>query len=39
MRHFAWDKTPEYLENVDVEKSSIALFGAATVLSGGLMFL
>lgn len=39
LRHFAWDFMPQYLENVDVEKSSYALFGSATVVSTGLMFL
>lgn len=36
IRHFAWDYTPEYLENADVEKSSKALFGVSTLLSVGI---
>ena len=39
IRHFAWDYTPEYLENADVEKSSTTLFGVSTVVSAGLMFM
>ena len=39
VRHFAWDYTPEYLENADVEKSSTALFGASTLVSAGFMFM
>lgn len=39
VRHFAWDYAPDYLENADVEKSSIALFGASTLLSCGFMFI
>jgi succinate dehydrogenase (ubiquinone) cytochrome b560 subunit len=39
IRHFAWDYAPDYLENVDVEKSSYALVGASTVVSVGAMFL
>ena len=39
IRHFSWDYTPEYLENVDVEKSSKALIGASTAISGVFMFL
>mmetsp|Transcript_61165 Transcript_61165/g.92490 ORF Transcript_61165/g.92490 Transcript_61165/m.92490 type:complete len:171 (-) Transcript_61165:50-562(-) len=39
VRHFAWDYFPEYLENVDVEKSSYALVGSSTLLSAGMMFL
>ena len=38
-RHFAWDYVPDYLENADVEKSSMALIGASTVLSAGFMFV
>jgi succinate dehydrogenase (ubiquinone) cytochrome b560 subunit len=39
LRHFGWDYFPQYLNNVDAEKSSYALFGASTVVSGGMMFL
>lgn len=39
IRHLAWDYVPDYLENADVEKSSMALFGASTVISAGTMFL
>jgi succinate dehydrogenase (ubiquinone) cytochrome b560 subunit len=39
LRHFGWDYFPEYLNNVDAEKSSYALFGGATVVSGVIMFL
>lgn len=39
LRHFAWDRYPEMLNNVDAEKSSWALFGGATVVSGLAMFL
>lgn len=39
VRHFAWDYVPDYLENADVEKSSMALIGASTVLSAGFMFV
>lgn len=39
VRHLAWDYAPDYLENSDVEKSSLALFGAATAISAGTMFL
>ena len=39
MRHFAWDSYPEMLTNVDAEKSSWALIGGATVVSGIAMFL
>lgn len=39
IRHLAWDYKPEYLENTDVEKSSMALFGASTLISAGFMFV
>ena len=39
LRHFAWDYTPDMLNNVDVEKSSYALFGGAALISTGLMFV
>ena len=39
IRHFLWDQTPDYLTNVDVEKSSYALFGISTAISVGLMFV
>ena len=35
VRHFMWDYKPEYLENADVEKSSIALIGISTLVSLG----
>ena len=38
LRHFVWDYFPDrFLNNVDVPKSSIALFGSAGVISLGLM--
>lgn len=39
VRHLVWDYFPQYLENADVAKSSVALFGASTVISAGLMFV
>ena len=39
VRHTAWDYVPGYLENTDVEKSSYILFGSASVISLGTMFL
>eukprot|EP00607_Mallomonas_marina_P009215 CAMPEP_0182420158 /NCGR_PEP_ID=MMETSP1167-20130531/4727_1 /TAXON_ID=2988 /ORGANISM="Mallomonas Sp, Strain CCMP3275" /LENGTH=144 /DNA_ID=CAMNT_0024595693 /DNA_START=154 /DNA_END=588 /DNA_ORIENTATION=- len=33
MRHFAWDKYPEMLENEKVEQSSYALLGGSAALS------
>lgn len=39
LRHFAWDYFPDYLNNVDAEKSSYALMGGATVVSGIMMFI
>jgi succinate dehydrogenase (ubiquinone) cytochrome b560 subunit len=39
MRHFGWDYLPDYLNNVDVEKSSYALIGGSVVVSLGLMFV
>mmetsp|Transcript_14717 Transcript_14717/g.23804 ORF Transcript_14717/g.23804 Transcript_14717/m.23804 type:complete len:173 (+) Transcript_14717:79-597(+) len=39
IRHFAWDYFPDYLNNVDVPKSSMALIGASTVISAGTMFM
>lgn len=39
-RHFVWDYFPDkYLNNVDVPKSSIALFGASGILSLGLVIV
>ena len=39
LRHFVWDFFPDkYLNNVDVSKSSIALFGSAGFISLGLVF-
>lgn len=38
LRHFVWDYFPEkYLNNIDVEKSSIALFGASGLITLGCM--
>jgi succinate dehydrogenase (ubiquinone) cytochrome b560 subunit len=39
IRHFMWDNKPEMLTNVDVQKSSYYLFGAATVVAAGAAFL
>lgn len=39
LRHFAWDYMPEYLNNVDVPKSSYLLFGSSTLVSLGLAFV
>jgi succinate dehydrogenase (ubiquinone) cytochrome b560 subunit len=39
VRHFSWDYAPDYLNNVDVEKSSYALVGGSVVVSLGLMFV
>jgi len=40
LRHFVWDYFPDrFLNNVDVPKSSIALFGSAGVISLGLMIV
>jgi succinate dehydrogenase (ubiquinone) cytochrome b560 subunit len=39
VRHFAWDYRPEYLENADVEKSSMALFGVSTLVSLGFVMV
>mmetsp|Transcript_25883 Transcript_25883/g.55359 ORF Transcript_25883/g.55359 Transcript_25883/m.55359 type:complete len:174 (+) Transcript_25883:108-629(+) len=40
LRHFVWDYFPDkYLNNVDVPKSSIALFGSAGFISLGLVFV
>jgi succinate dehydrogenase (ubiquinone) cytochrome b560 subunit len=39
VRHFSWDYIPEMLTNVDVEKSSYYLYGGATLLSTGCVFL
>jgi succinate dehydrogenase (ubiquinone) cytochrome b560 subunit len=39
LRHIAWDSKPDMLTNVGVEKGSYYLFGAATVLSAGAMFI
>jgi succinate dehydrogenase (ubiquinone) cytochrome b560 subunit len=39
IRHLAWDTKPDYLNNVDVEKTSYALLGGSLALSTGLMFL
>ena len=38
LRHFVWDYFPDrFLNNVDVPKSSVALFGSASLISLGLM--
>jgi succinate dehydrogenase (ubiquinone) cytochrome b560 subunit len=39
MRHLVWDQTPEMLTNEGVEKSSYLLFGAAGLISTGLVFV
>ena len=39
LRHTAWDYFPDYLNNVDVPKSSMALVGGTTVISAASMFL
>eukprot|EP00934_Nitzschia_sp_Nitz4_P008898 Nitzschia sp. Nitz4//scaffold46_size129759//112040//112970//NITZ4_003523-RA/size129759-augustus-gene-0.14-mRNA-1//1//CDS//3329552661//8888//frame0 len=39
VRHLAWDRNPDMLENADVEKASIALLAASGVISTGFMFL
>ena len=39
LRHMAWHYTPDMLNNVDVEKSSYALFGGVAVISAGLTFV
>ena len=39
LRHYLWDKNPEMLSNVDVEKASYALVGTSVVLSAGTMFM
>jgi len=39
-RHFVWDYFPDkYLNNIDVPKSSIALFGASGAISLGFMVM
>jgi len=39
-RHFAWDLFPDrFLNNIDVSKSSIALFGGSGFISLGVMIL
>lgn len=39
IRHLYWDRTPESLQNEDVEKTSYILFGAATALSLGVALI
>eukprot|EP00816_Leptocylindrus_hargravesii_P002370 CAMPEP_0196801148 /NCGR_PEP_ID=MMETSP1362-20130617/841_1 /TAXON_ID=163516 /ORGANISM="Leptocylindrus danicus, Strain CCMP1856" /LENGTH=168 /DNA_ID=CAMNT_0042171925 /DNA_START=36 /DNA_END=542 /DNA_ORIENTATION=+ len=39
MRHLVWDHFPDKLNNVDVPKASIGLFGASLVLGTGACFL
>ena len=39
VRHLVWDRNPELLTNDLVEKSSFALIGTATVLSGAIALL
>ena len=39
VRHFIWDNYPEYLNNIDVPKTSMALFGGSTALSAILALL
>jgi succinate dehydrogenase (ubiquinone) cytochrome b560 subunit len=39
IRHFAWDSMPDYLNNIDVPKSSYLLLGSSTLVSLGLALL
>jgi succinate dehydrogenase (ubiquinone) cytochrome b560 subunit len=39
IRHFAWDRYPQLLTNVDVDKASWALIGGSTVVSLGFMIV
>ena len=39
IRHLTWDKQPDFLTNIDVEKSSYLLFGSSVAVSGALMFM
>jgi succinate dehydrogenase (ubiquinone) cytochrome b560 subunit len=39
IRHFAWDYFPDYLNNIDVPKSSWLLLGGSTVVSLGFMIM
>jgi succinate dehydrogenase (ubiquinone) cytochrome b560 subunit len=39
VRHIVWDKTPESLTNEQVQQASVALIGAATVVSAGITVL
>ena len=39
VRHIAWDYSPDYLTNQDVEKASYLLLGGTTVLSAATMFV
>lgn len=39
MRHLAWDYRPEYLENIDVEKSSKMLVGVSGIVTLGFMLM
>jgi succinate dehydrogenase (ubiquinone) cytochrome b560 subunit len=38
-RHFVWDQLPQFLNNDDVPKSSILLFGSSSLISLGLIFV
>ena len=39
IRHLMWDNKPDMLTNVDVEKSSYNLFGAASAIALGMSFI
>ena len=39
LRHMAWDRYPDTLTNIGVEKASYALVGTSTLLSLGLLFV
>ena len=39
LRHIAWDRYPDTLTNIGVEKASYALVGTSTLLSLGLLFV
>ena len=39
LRHLTWDEKPDYLTNVDVEKSSYMLIGSSLFVTGICMCL
>lgn len=39
LRHLAWDRSPEMLENDKVEQSSQILIGTSVAISAALMFV